>query len=198
MLKYYKLLDDISDKRGIKRIAVKTLLPFAKKHLKAAIREFPELRLEELSRTVSESLKALSELETDNSSSPDACADAFGYTLSAVFSHALHDEERIRIAKDVGYRIGRWIYLADAINDFDSDKKSGSFNPFISSGYDELSFPMLSNCLTMELGIAFDLLKDFNYKYADIENIIINTLTLGMPHRVKLIAESSCKNTRPE
>ena len=139
-------------------------------------------------------MSLLSSLENSDAPSPDACADAFGRTLSSVFSHALQDEERVQIAKNVGYHIGKWIYLADAINDFDSDKKSGSFNPFIVSGYSELPNQMLSNCLTMEVGAAFDLLKDLEYEYNDIKNVVMNTITLGMPRKAKSILDPSCKN----
>ena len=191
VLKYYKLLDDINDndKRGLKRFLIRVMLPFAKKHLKRAIRSFPSYDLELLSEKVFSSLNTLSELENTQSVSPDACADAFGHTLSIVFAHGLTEQQQIEKAEKIGYHIGKWIYFADAVNDFKDDISSGSFNPFISAGYELLPVPLISNCMTMELGMTFDEFNKMSIKYSDIQDILYNIITLGMPQRAKKIFE---------
>lgn len=183
VLNYYKLLDDLvdPDKRGLKKLAIRFLLPLSKRHLKAAERSLPTLKQEELSVKVSKGLAVLSELEKTKTASPDACADAFGNVLSAVFAHGIEDAEKCEISKKVGYHIGKWIYLADAINDLEDDKASGSFNPFLVAGYEDLPRELLYNCLTMELGAVFDTIKALNILYDDIKNILLNIVTLGMP-----------------
>ena len=190
VLKYYKLLDDLTDKdkNGIERLAVKTLLPSAKKHLKKAIKNLPEFDLKSLSKKVADTLNYLSELERSSTPSPDACADAFGKTLSVVFSHGINDHTVALQAENIGYHIGKWIYFADAINDFKDDKINGCFNPFIAAGYTELPVELISNCMTMELGRAFDTLQKLEFKYSDIQNIIINAVTLGMPMQFSKIS----------
>lgn len=191
VLKYYKLLDDLSDKdkKGAKRIAIRAMLGSAKKHLKKAIKTLPEFSLEALSEKVSVTLNMLSRLETSDSPSPDACADAFGKTLAIVFSHNIDDKARTEQAYKIGYHIGKWIYFADAVNDFEDDKKNGCFNPFLSAGYDELPLQLISNCMTMELGAAFDTTKNVECRYTDIQNVITNTITLGMPAQLSKITE---------
>lgn len=201
VLKYYKLLDDLSDKdkKGLKRLVVKSLLPTAKRHLNKAIKTLPEFDLDALSDKVAATLSELSRLETSASPSPDACADAFGKTLSAVFSHAIDGSDKIKTAERIGYHIGKWIYFADAVNDFEEDKANRCFNPFIAAGYDTLPVGLISDCMTMELGAAFDTFKQIDFKYSDIGNIIINTLTLGMPAQLsKITAKFSRDKTTEE
>lgn len=35
-----------------------------------------------------------------------------------------------RVLRVLGYNLGRWLYLADAIDDFEKDKEKGQYNPF--------------------------------------------------------------------
>ena len=155
------------------------------------MKTLPEFSIDTLSEMVATSLNALSTLERASSPSPDACADAFGKCLAAVFAHAIEDTEKAALSEKIGYHIGKWIYFADAVNDFSDDKKNGSFNPFIAAGYDELPIPLISNCMTMELGAAFDALKKLDFKYSDVENIIFNALTLGMPAQLSKITSKT-------
>jgi len=195
VLKNYKLLDDLNDndKSGVQKIAVRIFLPSAKKHLNKAIRSFPDFYLESLSQKVKNTLAELSALESSPSPSPDACADAFGKALADVFSHAIENFDKARLAEKIGYHIGKWIYFADAVNDFSEDKISGSFNPFIAAGYKELPISLVSDCMTMELGAAYDTMLKLDFKYSDIRNIILNTVTLGMPAQLsKIISKHSC------
>jgi hypothetical protein len=41
----------------------------------------------------------------------------------------------------------------------------------------------------MELGAAFNAAKILEYRYTDIQNVIINTITLGMPAQMSKITE---------
>lgn len=184
VLNYHKLLDDArdGDKRGFKRIGVRALLPVTKRHFRSAVKKMPEYNFLQLSEKVSDHLVVLTKLEQSSSNSPDACADAFGNVLAAVFSASLDTPEQRALADKVGYHIGKWIYFADAANDFEKDKKSGCFNPFVSVGYEALPTKLLSDCMTMELGAAYDLMTKYSFKYTDVKNIILNAISLGMPN----------------
>ena len=35
-----------------------------------------------------------------------------------------------RVLRVLGYNLGRWLYLADAIDDFEKDQEKGQYNPF--------------------------------------------------------------------
>ena len=79
-------------------------------------------------------LGALHALERDLCSDVDAVASEFGWLLSAVFSSAPFEFVN-RGAKQAlshfGYHLGRWIYIADAVNDLEKDRKSRSYNVYL-------------------------------------------------------------------
>ena len=85
---------------------------------------------------------------------------------------------------ELGYRVGRWIYIADALDDIEKDRRNGSYNPFILSGEDTSSQSFKENiemALKLELSEsekAFDLLEISD---VGIFNIIQNILYIGMP-----------------
>ena len=55
---------------------------------------------------------------------------AFGRLLAELFSP---DGQENRALYEFGYNIGRWIYVIDAIDDFEKDNKKGRYNPFSSA-----------------------------------------------------------------
>lgn len=189
VLNYHKLLDDVhdGDSHGLKRLGIRALLPVTKRHFRSAVKKLPEYEFLQLSEKVSAYLDILTKLEQSSSNSPDECADAFGNVLAAVFSNSLDTVEQRALADKVGYHVGKWIYFADAANDFDKDKQSGCFNPFVSAGYEKLPSKLLSDCMTMELGTAYDLMIKHDFKYTDIKDIILNAISLGMPNEAHRI-----------
>ncbi len=189
VLNYYKLLDDLRDrdKKGLKRLAVKLWMPFAKRQLRSAIKNIPEYGFDTLAEIIQERLDALSAIENGTSPSPDACADAFGQVLATVFSHTIDLSDKKEIAYNAGYHMGKWIYLADAADDLASDATTGCFNPLLAAGYEAPPSAVLSDYLTVEAGAIYDSLAEYKFKYSDIKNVIINTVSLGMPAEVKRI-----------
>jgi len=193
VLTYYKLLDDKNDKDSKKRLAVNSALPSARKNLKRAIKNLPEYRLDELSEQVSCSLTKLSELENSNCSSPNLCADAFGELLGKVFSHCVTDAEKASVCQTLGYRLGRYIYLLDIMDDFESDIKSGAYNPLITAGFDVLPTDFIVASLAKENDEALSALNALNIEYSDIKNILMNILTQGLPCVVNKVLEKKNK-----
>ncbi len=196
VLTYYKLLDDKNDKDSKKRLAVKSALPAARKNLKRAIKNLHEYQLDELSNHVSCSLENLSELEKNNCSSPNLCADAFGELLGKVFSHCVTDTEKATVCETLGYRLGRYIYLLDVMDDFEDDKKSGAYNPLISAGFTELPTDFIVASLARENDEAIQALNKLNIEYSDIKNILSNILTYGLPNVVNKILEKKNKREK--
>ena len=45
--------------------------------------------------------------------------------------------------------------------------------------------------MTVELGAAFDTMKKLDFKYSDVENIIFNAVTLGMPAQLSKITSKT-------
>ena len=123
ILDYLKLLDDWKDERSIK--ALLGMLVFRRGMKKARKRH------EKCSEMIIGQLSRLSELEKANSSDIDECADCFAKILEALFTpEFITDEVQRRVLSWLGYNIGRWIYVIDAVNDMEKDYKKGSYNPF--------------------------------------------------------------------
>lgn len=146
---YHKLLDDIKDERGLKRIFARVALMFAKRPLKKIPAE-----LAPVGEKIRECLDKLALLEKEKCDSPSEAADTFGELLGFSASFGL-DGDGARIADEIGRHVGKWVYLADAACDIDDDEKSGSYNPFIAAmGYSEAEKFIksgLDGVLSMEL-----------------------------------------------
>ena len=80
-----------------------------------------------------------------------------------------------RILERLGYLLGRYIYMADALDDWEKDRKSGSFNPFLQAGGEAEALrrrAKKSLDLTIgEIGATFDLLTLQRFQPV-LENII--------------------------
>ena len=125
MLHYHKLLDDRHDEHGAKKARAVLLSPALRRFYRRANKKHPALAAE-----LSERMARFSEVERSTLDSPsvDRPADAFGQVLSLLFTHGL-DGEKARIAHHIGLHIGRWLYMIDAIDDYDEDVRRGRPNP---------------------------------------------------------------------
>ena len=164
ILTYYNVKDDIDDSPSLK---AKLLLPSAKRYMKKA--DMPDI-----GEMISVRLGELSALEKGDGSL-DRNADCFGRLLGEVFAYGLKSAELYNF----GYHIGKWIYMADAADDFEKDKRSGEYNPL--SAYDILPGEALNTALTLELEAAHACFGRLEHKNRVLKSIIDNILTLGMP-----------------
>lgn len=157
VLSYLKLRDDWCDEKKLK--AAIGMLAFNRGNSKA------KKQIKEQYELVKNQLEVLARLERENSTSIDDTADAFGKILEDFFVPDFIEGEALsRSLKWLGYNLGRWIYIIDAVNDFDEDKKTGSYNPFIAAGYEEASVCAedieLSLTLTLDsVASAFELIE---------------------------------------
>jgi len=123
-----KIEDEIRDgERALPMKAAKKLLSGATRKAKSAVK--PET-LEALA-TAQRDLLAL---EAEQSDIWDAAADTSGRMLRAAFLDydALPERQREPLAW-MGYHLGRWLYLADALLDEDEDARKGAYNPILLS-----------------------------------------------------------------
>ena len=150
LLVYHKLMDTVADEKGAKRTAAKLLVPYAdrlqKKALRAGCCEAQEI--------VSLAMAELSALEKEHCAVPDMPADVFGRMLGDLLAVGL-DGSAALIAREIGLHTGRWVYLTDAVFDYEDDKKSGSYNPFLYAFSEDLEMAdfrehTLRGIMTME------------------------------------------------
>ena len=119
ILAYYKLKDDkIDENKG----SFKTAL-FAKGYKKAK-KSCPEF-----DSVVNDCYKNLLKLESEKSNSVDIVSDCFA-TMLARISKELFKEKSNENTTNLAYALGKWIYLIDALDDYDKDIKKGNYNVF--------------------------------------------------------------------
>lgn len=122
VLTYYKLTDDIED--GDKGRGQRL---WFKKGFRRAKKKYPEL-----CAIVVENLKEQEKTEKKKISSLDVAADATATMMKELSRHFLK-EKGTEYTDGLFYSLGKWIYLIDALDDYDKDKKKGAYNPFVLS-----------------------------------------------------------------
>ncbi|HHT93145.1 MAG TPA: hypothetical protein GXZ66_06515 [Clostridiaceae bacterium] len=121
LLAYHKLKDNWLDDRNV-LAQTGSLMMF--RAYKKAKKKNPEL-----SDTIQKHLDELSQLEKSKCSSIDRAADPFSSLMRIIFtSYNALDENKFALMGKLGYNIGKWIYLIDALNDLEADIKKGSYN----------------------------------------------------------------------
>jgi hypothetical protein len=118
ILVYYKYTDDIADgdKGRGKRLWFKTGFRRAKK-------KYPEIE-----RIVRENLAAQERMEKAKTDSVDRAADSTAKILSQFSDYVLQDKSN-EFTQKLFYAVGKWVYLIDALDDYDKDVKKNAYNP---------------------------------------------------------------------
>lgn len=191
LLAYHKLSDDLADERGLRRLRARLTRPFASHARKKALRR----GLDELDAAIKERLDALSVMEAEKHSSVDRPAAIFGDLLADIMSFGLEGMEK-RIAASLGLAIGKWIYIADALDDLEEDAEKERYNPFlllfgrVPTEEEEAGIRDALKIGLYDAEAAVDLME---FPDDNIEHIIQNILYLGLPKRVEEIRGKSCE-----
>ncbi len=196
LLCYHKILDDLADEKGYRRLRAALLRLWFGRAYRLARRRHPSL-----DRVISERLSAISRLESGQEPfvGADAIAEQFGALMEAVFSYRLQGHDA-RIAGALGRSVGHWIYLADAADDLEDDRKKGRFNPFKSLFGETLTDQnkeTLRQAMTVRLceaERAFLLMDAF--PTPELAEIISNILYLGLPSTLDRIIQGISTNTQ--
>jgi hypothetical protein len=120
LLTYYKLADDWIDEKSIRSLLGNG---FLRKRAREVIRRYPRQ-----SKAIRRSLRELSKCEQQNSMDLDKTAGCFGELMAELFVYKRDMwEERLR---KIGFYLGKFIYLMDAYEDFETDKRKNAYNVF--------------------------------------------------------------------
>lgn len=188
ILSYYKTADDLSDESGAKKIAVGAVRPITAIANKKASLAF-------LSEIVHSKLEKISELERERCPSVDEPAALFGELLGELFAYGLPESDRL-VPYECGYHLGKFIYAADAAEDYEKDVKRGSYNPYVvcyggtpltSENKAVIKCGLLLECKKIEA--AMNLLPYGNR--VTIENILNNIIYLGLVKRIEFLDEKT-------
>ena len=123
-LSYYNFLDDWQDdgKRSAKLMAQQ----FGK-HLPEIERRYPRQ-----CRAIADCIRQLSDLEKANCGNPDEPASCFGQLMGELLTY--EEDLWAPTLRQMGFYLGRFIYLLDAALDYDKDEKKGKYNPYLAMG----------------------------------------------------------------
>ncbi len=196
LLTYHKLSDDISDEKGKKKALALLTRPMAKGMRRRALKRG---EISALDTRIEAGLSELADFEKSGEASVDKPADIFGKLLSDIMSYGFEGNDA-KIARNIGYHIGKWIYITDALDDFCEDIKKDRYNALsLMFGKDmsESEKKTVSDALKNELcdiECALDLIDFGDNK--TLENIIHNVFYLGMPRTVESVIEGNCENEK--
>lgn len=170
MLLYYKLLDNLRDEKGIKKIKYLPLKPMFKANYKKAKEKYPQI--DKIFSTYDAEQQAVEKSESINI---DAAAEPTAIMLGALFKMCSNNVSQQRVLERLGYCIGRYIYILDAAADFKKDTVSGAYNPFKNTENIRENAERQLYFSINEAVNAFELLTVYKFK-----NILGNIVGLGL------------------
>ena len=126
-LSYYNLMDDWQDDG---KTSAKLLAGSFEKVLPEI-----EARCNRQCEAIAACIQELSALEKANCPNPDEPAACFGNLMAELMVY--HEDMWAPTLRQVGFHLGRFIYMADAAVDYRRDKRKGKYNPFLAMGTGE-------------------------------------------------------------
>ncbi len=199
ILTYYKLLDDLHDEKFLKRAAVTALRPIVASAKKKA-------DLTPLAQICAEKLSKITELEDKRSPSVDDGALLFGELLAEIFSFGYEGEAKL-VTYECGLHLGKFIYAADAAEDYEDDRREGKYNPYIEmyggeplteENRNSIKCALVLECKKIEGSVN---LMPFGNRYT-LENLIKNIIYLGLMKRIEFLDKkteiSSCEKEKKQ
>jgi hypothetical protein len=122
-LTYYKCLDDWQDDRSpAARLMAKHLEP----HMTQLQQQYPRQ-----CGSIADCIAALSQLEAAQCPNPDEPANCFGKLMAELLIY--REDHWAPTLRELGFYLGRFIYLADAVVDYPKDMKKKKYNPLAAS-----------------------------------------------------------------
>lgn len=155
LLLYHKIHDNIKDSTLFKAVLYRILLVLIIGSYKKAEKLRPDAAI-----IIKEYMQMQSSVEEKQSRSVDEAAEPTAILLSRMYARNEADENQKRVRERVGYCLGRWVYMIDAFDDIEKDRKSGNYNPFLLSGQD--NYEKIKGDLLMtagEIAKAYELLN---------------------------------------
>ena len=185
-LAYYKLLDDKADgdKKGMFAFLYR-------RGYKRAIKRHPAL-----AQIISQSMQKQRQLESAGSGIIDEACEPTAEMMERLSEYVLGDFSTPH-TRALCYAIGKWIYLADALDDYDKDVKKGRYNVLykafnrptkreaVQDNGEEINF--IFNSLFADMRSSLASIK-FHYNHDLTDNIIL----MGIPLMTRRLVYGKC------
>lgn len=126
ILLYHKLLDNIRDGGVLQKAGYSLLRPFV-----AGARNKAAARRPEHDAVIVQAMQQQTAIERAQTRSIDAACEPTANMLAGLFRLLSEDAMKARVLERLGYFLGRYIYLCDALDDLESDSRTGNYNPLL-------------------------------------------------------------------
>lgn len=127
IISYYDLRDGWEDERRVDKLA-------ASEALRRAAKRAGE-RLPRQKEAVERYVKRLHEIEQKNEQNLDAAANLTGEMLAELY--VMREDVYAKDLRELGFYLGKFIYLCDSYEDIERDIKKKNYNPLITRYADE-------------------------------------------------------------
>lgn len=197
LLAYYKLKDDYSDEgnlfAGFGQVIAKPMLHNLFQSESKRCQKIETL------------LALLSDLEKQNCANYDQAAEPFAKLMENIFSEnklVAKESDRL-VLKQIGYHLGKWIYLIDALDDLEKDAKNGTYNPlFLRFSFEKENESLLEFKNRISKQVEFNLLQylsEISKAFALLEikqnkGILENIIYLGLLRQTDKVLQKGNNN----
>ena len=142
---YYTFLDDWEDDG---KYSAKLLAGQFGKHLPDIENRYPRQ-----CGAIAECIRQLSQLEKAGCANPDEPASSFGHLMGELLTY--EEDLWAPTLRQMGFYLGRFIYLLDAALDYEKDEKKGKYNPYLAMGTGK-DWPRWEEYLVLTMGRCTD------------------------------------------
>ena len=140
-LAYYKAQDDWQDDQ---KLSAKAMAGVFGKNMPRIEESYPRQ-----CAAIAGCIADLSRLEQENCPSPDETANCFGRLMAELF--VVREDFWSPTLRELGFHLGRFIYLLDAAVDFEKDKKHGKYNPYLAMGMENADWARWEDYLVLTM-----------------------------------------------
>jgi hypothetical protein len=178
-------MDDVKD--GERNSMAGRVLGIMKQYEKAANLHQAE------AKAINEILQKLYAVEKSDKVDVNQMAAYMGEVMRIVFTSYTLPQDQIPQVGEFARNLGKWIYMIDALDDFEEDKARGRFNPMVAMGAKEREQvvtalkPSLEYYLN-EMGKAFDLIT-----FKKNGDIVKNVVFFGLRRRTEEVLSGKAK-----
>ena len=192
-LVYYKLLDDYNDDNSLNK---KFISMYIKKFVKKSKEDLSPLLV-----NIEENIKKLSSLEkSQDMISIDELSDPFASLTAFIISYYYKNEDFYNDLYNLGYNLGRWIYIIDAFDDLKKDMEKHKFNA-INKAFNAENLSYEDLIISQGNRIEFNLLMSANTTVEALDklplnkkkDLLFNILQLGLMNKIETIKSRSDK-----
>ena len=144
-LTYHKCMDDWKDERKVSRYGYAGML---KKSYREIQKKWPRQ-----CEAIETCMHSLAQIESE-AGGMDASANCFGALMAELFIY--QEDIWSKPLRQFGNCLGRFIYLMDAVIDYEEDIKKGNYNPIVA---DKKTQEETEELLTIQMGMAAEIFE---------------------------------------